>query len=84
MDHLTGGLAWLLKLPINDKTNLTGTYDVNLQWTPDAIQTSADSSDKDTPGIFTAVQDQLGLKLQPAKVPVRMLVIDQISKPSEN
>lgn len=82
-DHLAGGLAWLVKAPINDKTNLTDKYDVNLQWTPDSVQARSDS-DQDTPSIFTAVQDQLGLKLQPAKVPVRMLIIDHIAKPSEN
>jgi uncharacterized protein (TIGR03435 family) len=73
-----------------DKTGLTGKYDVTLKWTPDdgpgGMSRAADdgSSGDAPPNLFTAVQEQLGLKLQPAKGPVDTLVIDHVEKPSEN
>lgn len=72
-----------------DRTGLTGKYDFTLTWTPDlpASQGDADhggSADIPGPAIFTAIQEQLGLKLQPAKGPVKILVIDHIERPSEN
>ena len=82
---LAGSLSWLLSKPIWDKTNLAGRYDVELQWTPEAIEMrSAASSEQDVPTIFTAIQEQLGLKLQPARGPVRVFVIDHVEKPSDN
>ena len=65
-----------------DKTGLTGQYDLMLKWTrDDGTDASSDSS---TPSIFTALQEQLGLKLQPAKGPVDTLVVDHVEMPSEN
>jgi uncharacterized protein (TIGR03435 family) len=56
-----------------DKTGLTDKYDFTLQWTPEESQ----------PAIFDAIQEQLGLKLQPQKAPMEVLVIDHAEKPSE-
>lgn len=82
---LAANLSWLLSKPISDKTNLTGRYDVELRWTPESVEMRSDnSSEQETPDIFTAIQEQLGLKLQPAKGPVRVLIIDHIEKPSDN
>jgi len=83
---LAGSLSWLLSKPISDKTNLTGRYDVELRWTPESVEMRSNaSSEQDVPTIVTAIQEQLGLKLQPSKVPVRVLVIDHIEKkPSDN
>ena len=73
-----------------DKTALAGLYDVALKWTPDdgpgGMSKAADdgSSGDAPPDLFTALQEQLGLKLQPAKGPVDTLVIDLVEKPSEN
>ena len=63
-----------------DQTGLRGTYDINLRW-------SAEGSDADgTPGpsLSTALQEQLGLRLESARGPVEVLVIERVSKPSEN
>ncbi len=68
--------------PVVDKTGLTSTYDFTLKWTPDQIPNGASPNDDSGPSIFTAIQEQLGLKLVPAKGPVEVLVIDQIEKPS--
>jgi uncharacterized protein (TIGR03435 family) len=66
--------------PIVDKTDLTGRYDMQLKWTPNASQGETDQS----LSIFTALEEQLGLKLVAAKAPVDVLVIDHIEQPSEN
>jgi uncharacterized protein (TIGR03435 family) len=63
-----------------DKTDLPGRYDVKLEWTPD----DATSGDNSAPSFFTAVQEQLGLKLLPAKEPVKVIVIDHIEAASAN
>jgi len=63
-----------------DKTGLAGNYDIDLKWTPDDRQGTPDAG----PTLFTALEEQLGLKLEPAKGPVDSLVIDHVEKPSEN
>ncbi len=74
---------------IIDRTGLIGTFDVHLRWTIDA-QTGPDGpgtplpTDLTGPSIFTALQEQLGLKLESAKGPVEVLVIDHVEKPSAN
>jgi len=70
-----------------DKTNLTGPFDLDLQWTPDQIPGSdrglpPPPIDPNGPALFTALQDQLGLKLDSQRGPVDVLVIDEVSKPS--
>ena len=74
--------------PVVDKTGIAGRYDLKLQWTPDDRVSSASSSDsvdaKSAPSLFTALQEQLGLKLEPAKGPVQVLVIDHVEMPTEN
>lgn len=63
-----------------DRTGLIGSYDFSLHWTPD--DTPADSPYAGGPSVFTAVQEQLGLKLEPAVAPLDVLVIDSAQKPS--
>ena len=77
---------------ILDKTGLTGSYDFTLKWTPSqqmfapgAVGPEAPPPpDPSAPSIFTAVQEQLGLKLESQKGPVDVLVIDHIEQPSSN
>jgi uncharacterized protein (TIGR03435 family) len=63
-----------------DKTGLPGRYDLELKWTP----TDSDPSAEPGPSIFTAVGEQLGLRLESTKGPVEVLVVDRIEMPSEN
>jgi uncharacterized protein (TIGR03435 family) len=78
--------------PVVDKTGISGRYDIKLHWTPDDSPTpkpngaDGDSAAADSagPSIFTAIQEQLGLKLESQKGPVQVLVIDHIEMPSEN
>jgi len=60
-----------------DRTRLGGRFDIDLEWSPDQTAT-------DKPSIFTAVQEQLGLKLESSRGPVDVIVIDHIERPSEN
>lgn len=76
-------LAFRVERNVIDKTGLTGTYDINLKWTPAEQEGKTDSSDN-APDLFTALQEQLGLKLESSKGPVDTLVIDQVEMPSEN
>ena len=83
-DDFAASLSWLLSKQVVNKTNLEGSYDVELRWTPESVATRTDASEQNAPDIFTAIQEQLGLKLLPAKGPFRVLVIDHIEKPSDN
>jgi uncharacterized protein (TIGR03435 family) len=65
-----------------DKTGLTARYSLELHWTPD--DTPANSSRAGGPSIFTALQEQLGLKLEPSTAALNVLVIDSAEKPSGN
>jgi uncharacterized protein (TIGR03435 family) len=71
-----------------DKTGITGRYNLKLQWTPDdraaPAQTGSPSAADSGPSIFTALEEQLGLKLEPQKGPVTVLVIDHVEMPSAN
>ena len=63
-----------------DKTGLTELYDITLRWSPDDIG----SSDASLPALFTALKEQLGLKLEYNKNPIDVIVIDHIERPSAN
>ncbi len=80
---LTGFLSDALDRTVIDKTGLTGAFDFHLEWAPQRTS-DAPSDDLGAPSIFTAVQEQLGLRLQAGKGPVEFLVIDHAEKPSGN
>jgi uncharacterized protein (TIGR03435 family) len=68
-----------------DKTGLAGKYDWTLDWTPDAPTVNdAIVAPPAGPTIFTAVEEQLGLKLESGKAPVEKIVIDRVNRPIEN
>ncbi|HEY7336609.1 MAG TPA: TIGR03435 family protein [Bryobacteraceae bacterium] len=82
MQQVADFFARQLRQPVEDMTGLSGAFDLNLQWTPDDQTRQATG---DTPSLFTAVQEQLGLKLRPQKVTVQVLVVDHVErKPTEN
>ena len=87
----------LSKLPemggriVVDKTDLKGTFNIQLKWTPDptvgadpAAAENGEKSDPSAPSLFTALQEQLGLKLESAKGPVDVIVIDSAELPTPN
>jgi uncharacterized protein (TIGR03435 family) len=74
--------------PVEDRTGLTGTFDFEIDWTPE-VPVPADGPpsppiDPNGPSIFTAAREQLGLKLEPASNSIDVLVVDRAEHPSEN
>jgi uncharacterized protein (TIGR03435 family) len=80
LHSLPSMLARELDRPVVDKTGLTGNYDFILKFSP-AVGAAPDSQD---PSIFTAIQEQLGLKLEPAKAPLDVLLIERVEEPAVN
>ena len=89
LTSLVAMLSRQLHRTVLDKTGLAGNYDIKLKWTPEDTSASAGSGVTDSqtdagPSIFSALQEQLGLRLQSTKGPVDTLIIDHAEKPSEN
>ena len=92
MSQFTALLQNSTDRPVVDESGLTGRYDFSLNFTPDAAMaaslggppTPAGDNPDAAPDLFAAFQQQLGLKLEPTKAPVDVLVIDKVEKPSEN
>jgi uncharacterized protein (TIGR03435 family) len=83
----SGFLSDATERVVIDRTKLTGRYDIKLHWAPDesAANSLGNSNAGDSgPSIFTAVLEQLGLRLESTKAPVEVLVIDHAEKPDAN
>jgi len=65
----------VVRTVIDDRTGLSGRFALTLEWSPDL-------SSSNNPSIFTALQEQLGLRLEPIKEPVDVVVIDHVEKPT--
>ncbi|MGA3187753.1 MAG: TIGR03435 family protein [Bryobacteraceae bacterium] len=74
MDHFAQVLSRQVDYPVVNETGIEGLFDLKLEWT------NADTG----PSIFTAIQEQLGLRLTSRKTPVDVIVIDHLERPSEN
>jgi uncharacterized protein (TIGR03435 family) len=85
-------LAWELQSavvdrPVVDQTGLTSRFNFTLTWTPDELQKSnltGQAPTSDVPDLFTAIRQQLGLRLEATKSPVDVMVLDHLERPSEN
>jgi uncharacterized protein (TIGR03435 family) len=96
MSQLANVLSRFAGRPVVDKTGLTAKYDFELKWTPDDTMPTGPSTGPRPPGddapppeatgpsLFTALQEQLGLKLEPQKNAMDVLVIQHVERPSEN
>ncbi len=80
--------ARVLDRPVIDKTGLSGNFDFDLSWAPDETQFGGRGAtmpaDPDSPDLFTAMREQLGLDLRSMKGPVDVLVVDHAEKPDAN
>ena len=84
-------LCWFLggeleagKRPVLDRTGLTGAYDFDLTYTPDAPAENLPAELRDRPGIRDALREQLGLHLEAGRGPIDYYVVDRIDRPSDN
>jgi uncharacterized protein (TIGR03435 family) len=94
MEEFAGVMQAHLDRPVVDQTGLKGRFDFQLQWTPDETSSASPGQPGEPPkpleradslpDLFTAIQQQLGLKLESTKAQVDFLVIDKVEKPSEN
>lgn len=94
--NLATSLSMMVGRVVTDKTGLSGSYDMNLTWTPDQMPARPPGApdgpprvngvevDPNGPSIYTAIQEQLGLKLDAQRGPVTLFVIDRAEKPTEN
>ena len=81
MSELAWTLHWSLHATVVDRTGLEGAFDLILKWNQDPVNNASDSSQ---PVLTTAVQEQLGLKLERRVEPTDVLVIDRIRRPNDN
>ena len=81
---LTQELSKELGRIIINKTGIDGRYNITLKWTPESDAADGSTPPDSGPSIFTAIQEQLGLKLESTKGPVQVLIIDHVEMPTEN
>ncbi len=82
----------VLDRPVLNQTGITGRWDFTLNWTPDDSQFNGmgakipppKDGENQPPPLYTAIQEQIGLKLDATKAPADVMVIDHVEKPSEN
>lgn len=88
LSYLVEALSFVVGRPVVDKTGLDGKYDYKLEWTPDETQVRSDESapqaEGNVPSLASAIQEQMGLRLQSQKAPVEIIVIDRAEKASVN
>lgn len=88
MSVLVSSLSNALQAPVEDKTTLTGLWDSDLSYTGERrrnVSAEAAARDpNDAPALLTAVQEQLGLRLESARGPIDVLVIESAAQPTEN
>ena len=86
LDEIAANLSAKLGRPVFDKTGLTDKFDFELSWAPDLSSSGANAASPAVagPSLFTAIQEQLGLRLESQRGPVEILVIDQANRPQEN
>jgi uncharacterized protein (TIGR03435 family) len=88
MGELVNALASMVGSPAVDSTGLSAVYDVKVEWTPDpALLTPTDGKNTAEPGtfLFTALNEQLGLRLQPQRMRVDIVIVDHMDRmPTHN
>lgn len=81
--NLANTLRLIVEKPVLDRTELRGRFDIDLDWAP-GLSTGDRAEAVDRLSIFTALEEQLGLRLRPDRALQEVLVIDDIDRPTEN
>jgi uncharacterized protein (TIGR03435 family) len=81
MAQLLPLLSPIVSRVVVDRTGLADRYDIDLKWSPE-LAAGGVPADPDTPNIFTAIQEQLGLRLEASRAPIDVLVIDRVERPT--
>jgi uncharacterized protein (TIGR03435 family) len=84
MSQFASALSILLGRTVDDRTNLAGQYDIDLSFTPEGATAAAPASEPGAPSLLTALQEQLGLKLESGKGHEEVLVFARVARPTEN
>ncbi len=86
MPEAAAALVGVLGRNVVDKTGVSGKFDIHLQWTPDQAPAGVDSAglEASTVSLFTALDEQLGLKVESSRGSVDVLVIDHVERPAED
>jgi len=84
LDYLASSLSYLMGSTVVNKTGIQGRFRYRLKWNPEADRLDSRSGDDRWISVLTALQEQLGLKLESRKGDVEFLVIDGVDRPSEN
>ena len=88
MQELTSPLTQLMRRPVVDETGLTGEFDLDVLFQPEGLAGTLvgppPAAVSDAPGLTTALQDELGLRLESRRGPLDVLVVDEVERPSAN
>jgi uncharacterized protein (TIGR03435 family) len=87
MPKFADALARMLGFPVEDKTGVSGEFSFKFDWTPESKQPAAAVAPAEAPAgrsLFSAVQEELGLALNPTRAPIDILIIDRAEQPTEN
>jgi uncharacterized protein (TIGR03435 family) len=88
LEHLTDVLTWLLGKPVLDRTGLEGSFDYDLEWSPDEVQLNSQEAPPDPsldkPSLASVLQKQLGLRLVPRRDAVETIFVEKAERPTAN
>jgi uncharacterized protein (TIGR03435 family) len=87
LKQFAGELTYMMERTVVDKTGITGLFDIRVEWTPEHFGPEPGTEvkpDEANATLFTAIQEQLGLKLVSEKAPVEMLIVERVSRPGAN
>jgi uncharacterized protein (TIGR03435 family) len=88
LESLTEALTWMLGRPVLDRTDLKGSFDYHLEWSPDELQLLSQDApsqkDDNAPSLAGALQEQMGLKLVSQKGPVDLITVEKAERPTAN
>jgi uncharacterized protein (TIGR03435 family) len=85
ISELKDALVKMVDRPVEDRTGLTGRYDLKLEWNPQELATQGTPGTTEGPSLFTALQEQMGLKLERIKTQADFVIVDHAERvPSPN